>query len=77
MSSTLAGSPGLQTTLRSVVDCDEFRRVFNQLNSGARLVSISGLVAGARAGAGGPATSNTQAVRVGGSGATRSGKLGA
>jgi len=46
MSSTFAGSPGLQTTLRSVIDCDEFRRVFNQLDRGARLISISGLVSG-------------------------------
>lgn len=46
MSSTLEGSPVLQSTLRSVVECDEFRRVFNQLNNGARLISISGLVAG-------------------------------
>src|SRR5436190_8445985 len=46
MSSTLAGTPVLQSTLRSVIECDELRRVFNQLNSGARLISISGLVAG-------------------------------
>src|SRR5436190_21387822 len=46
MSSTLAGTPVLQSTLRSVIECDELRRVFNQLNSGARVISISGLVAG-------------------------------
>jgi transcription-repair coupling factor (superfamily II helicase) len=46
MSSTLEEIPVLQSTLRSVIECDEFRRVFNQLSSGARLISISGLVVG-------------------------------
>jgi transcription-repair coupling factor (superfamily II helicase) len=38
-------SSGLQTTLTSVIDSSEFRRVLDQIKSGARVISISGLVA--------------------------------
>src|SRR5205807_5144294 len=36
----------LQSTLQSVIDSAEFRRVLDQINRGARVISISGLVAG-------------------------------
>ncbi len=35
----------LQNTLQSVIDCAEIRAVLDQINRGARVVSISGLVA--------------------------------
>src|SRR6059058_4784264 len=35
----------LQTTLQSVIDSAEFQSVLDQINRGARVVSISGLVA--------------------------------
>src|SRR5215471_18120460 len=45
MSSTLATSPVLQTTLQSVIETEEFRRVLAQISRGQRVISISGLVA--------------------------------
>src|SRR5258708_13491239 len=36
----------LQSTLGPVIDSDEFQRVLNQIDRGAHVVSISGLVAG-------------------------------
>ena len=35
----------LRTALNAVIDSDEFRRVLDQINRGARVISISGLVA--------------------------------
>jgi transcription-repair coupling factor (superfamily II helicase) len=37
--------PILQTTLQSIIDSAEFRAVLDQINRGARVISISGLVA--------------------------------
>src|SRR5215831_19249707 len=45
MSSALETTPVLQATLRSVNESDEFRRILSQINQGARVISISGLVA--------------------------------
>lgn len=45
MSTTTETNPALQTALHSVIDSDEFRRVLDQINRGARVISISGLVA--------------------------------
>ena len=36
----------LQNTLAAVLESDEFRRVYNEIKRGARIVSISGLIAG-------------------------------
>lgn len=36
----------LQSTLKGVIESVEYRRVLDQINSGARVISISGLVAG-------------------------------
>jgi transcription-repair coupling factor (superfamily II helicase) len=46
MSSTIQITNALQTTLRRIVETPEFKRVVDQINRGARVVSISGLVAG-------------------------------
>ena len=45
MSTTTETKPALPAVLNSVIDSDEFRRVLDQLNRGARVISISGLVA--------------------------------
>ena len=46
MSTATETSSILQATLTSVIASDEFRRVLDQTNRGARVISISGLVAG-------------------------------
>src|ERR1700704_4265273 len=46
MSTTSETSSVLQTTLNSLTGSPEFRRVLDDINGGARVVSISGLVAG-------------------------------
>src|SRR5882724_13315282 len=46
MSATTQTTSILQSTLSSVIDSAEFRRVLDQINRGARVISISGLVAG-------------------------------
>src|SRR3989440_6609892 len=46
MSTTTETTSLLQSTLQSVIDSAEFRRVLDQINRGARVISISGLVAG-------------------------------
>src|SRR5215471_14533810 len=45
MSSTLETTPVLSATLQSVIQTEEFQRVLDQINRGARVISISGLVA--------------------------------
>jgi transcription-repair coupling factor (superfamily II helicase) len=45
MSSTFERTSVLNPTLESVTDSDEFRRVLDQINRGAQVISISGLVA--------------------------------
>jgi transcription-repair coupling factor (superfamily II helicase) len=45
MSTTLETKSTLASTLNSVIDSDEFRRVLDQINRGLRVISISGLVA--------------------------------
>src|SRR5439155_19802224 len=45
MSSTTERIPVLNATLKSVTASDEFRGILNQINRGARVISISGLVA--------------------------------
>jgi transcription-repair coupling factor (superfamily II helicase) len=45
MSTTLESKPTLASSLHSVIDSDEFRSVLDQINRGARVISISGLVA--------------------------------
>src|SRR6185436_18135286 len=45
MSTTTETNRALQTVLNSVTGSDEFRRVLDQINRGARVISISGLVA--------------------------------
>jgi transcription-repair coupling factor (superfamily II helicase) len=45
MSSTFERIPVLNATLQSVTESDEFRRLLEQINRGARVISISGLVA--------------------------------
>src|SRR6185295_10337888 len=45
MSSTLERTPVLQSVLHSVTKSAEFRRVLDQINRGARVISIGGLVA--------------------------------
>src|SRR5215831_5644652 len=45
MSSTLETPPVLRTTLQSVIETEEFRRVLDHIDRGARVISISGLVA--------------------------------
>jgi len=46
MSTTIETDSVLQTALTSVIDSAEFRPVLDQIKSGARVISISGLVAG-------------------------------
>ncbi|MGH9933340.1 MAG: transcription-repair coupling factor, partial [Pyrinomonadaceae bacterium] len=46
MSSTIQTANPLQAMLRRVTETPEFKRVFEEINRGARVVSISGLVAG-------------------------------
>ena len=46
MSSTIQTSNALQTALRRITETPEFRRTVDEINRGARVVSISGLVAG-------------------------------
>src|SRR5207253_11411920 len=46
MSTATEASSILQATLTSVIASDEFCRVLDQTNRGARVISISGLVAG-------------------------------
>ncbi|HEX7721812.1 MAG TPA: transcription-repair coupling factor [Pyrinomonadaceae bacterium] len=46
MSTTTETTSILQSTLTSVIDSAEFRHVLDQINRGARVISISGLVAG-------------------------------
>ncbi|HEY8228794.1 MAG TPA: transcription-repair coupling factor [Pyrinomonadaceae bacterium] len=46
MSSTIQAGTALQHTLQLVKDSSEFQQVLKQLQSGARVVSVSGLVAG-------------------------------
>src|SRR5213596_2691407 len=45
MSSTFERIPVLNATLQSVTESDEFRGILEQINRGARVISISGLVA--------------------------------
>lgn len=45
MSTTIATNSVLQTALNPITDSAEFRRVFDQIRRGARVISISGLVA--------------------------------
>src|SRR5205085_10319515 len=45
MSSTYEGIPVLNATLQSAAESEEFRRLIDQLNRGARVISIAGLVA--------------------------------
>jgi transcription-repair coupling factor (superfamily II helicase) len=47
MSSTIQTTNTLQATLRRVTETPEFQRVVEEINRGARVISISGLVAGA------------------------------
>src|SRR6266480_3410341 len=46
MSSTIQTSNVLQSALRHITETPEFQRVLDEINRGARVVSISGLVAG-------------------------------
>jgi len=46
MSSTFQTTNSLQNTLRRITETPEFKRVIDEINRGARVVSISGLVAG-------------------------------
>lgn len=46
MSSTIQTTNTLQATLRRITETPEFQRVVEEINNGARVVSISGLVAG-------------------------------
>ena len=46
MSSTIQTSNALQTALRRITETPEFKRTVDEINRGARVVSISGLVAG-------------------------------
>ena len=46
MSSTIQTTNTLQNTLRRITETPEFKRVVAEINRGARVVSISGLVAG-------------------------------
>ena len=46
MSSTIERTPAFNATLQSVTESDEFRRTLEQIKRGARVISISGLVAG-------------------------------
>jgi transcription-repair coupling factor (superfamily II helicase) len=46
MSSTIQTTNPLQSTLRRITETPEFKRVVAEINRGARVVSVSGLVAG-------------------------------
>src|SRR5882672_1458050 len=46
MSSTIESKSSLQNTLQATRETPEFKRVVDEINRGARVVSISGLVAG-------------------------------
>ena len=46
MSSTIQSGTALQNTLQRVKDSTEFKQILDQLRRGARVISISGLVAG-------------------------------
>ena len=46
MSRTIESNSSLQNTLQRVTETPDFRRVVDEINRGARVVSISGLVAG-------------------------------
>jgi hypothetical protein len=46
MSSTIQTTNPLQNVLRRVTEAPEFRRAVDDINRGARVISISGLVAG-------------------------------
>jgi transcription-repair coupling factor (superfamily II helicase) len=46
MSRTIGSNSSLQNTLRRATETPEFKRVVDEINRGARVVSISGLVAG-------------------------------
>jgi transcription-repair coupling factor (superfamily II helicase) len=46
MSSTIQTTNILQATLRRITETPEFKRVVEEINHGARIVSVSGLVAG-------------------------------
>src|SRR5687767_11802167 len=46
MSSTLGTTNTLQSTLRRITETPEFKRVVEEINRGARVVSLSGLVTG-------------------------------
>ena len=46
MSSTIQTTNILQATLRRITETPEFKRVVEEINRGARIVSVSGLVAG-------------------------------
>src|SRR6185436_519539 len=46
MSSTIESKSSLQNTLQPIRETPEFKRVVDEINRGARVVSISGLVAG-------------------------------
>src|SRR6266513_643863 len=46
MSSTIQTTNSLQSALRPIIETPEFKRVVEEVNRGARVVSISGLVAG-------------------------------
>ena len=46
MSSTIQAGTALQQTLQLVKSSAEFQEVLKQLQSGARVISVSGLVAG-------------------------------
>jgi len=45
MSSTIERTPAFNATLQAVTESDEFRRTLEQIKRGARVISISGLVA--------------------------------
>ena len=46
MSGTTETTPILQSTVHTIIDSAEFRSVLDQIRRGARVISISGLVAG-------------------------------
>jgi len=46
MSSTIQSATALQNTLQRVKDSPEVKQILDQLQRGARVISISGLVAG-------------------------------
>jgi len=47
MSSSIQTASGLENALRRVVETGEYQRVLAEINRGARVISISGLVIGA------------------------------